>query len=132
MNQITPQQPPRQRMAKVRGTPLEKRYYAWLHRECVCCLTQYPVFQIAHTGPKFAMSRKGPLRSCLPLRFELHIIEEAGRKAFWERVGIPDHLDWADRLYEIFKSDQDPRDLLMDMHDKANLFEVAAMLRGTK
>jgi hypothetical protein len=126
---ITPRGPLGQKPPKERFTPLERRYYAWLHSNCVCCLTAYPELHIAHTGKK-AMGKKAPLKTCLPIRYELHLVEEKRREWFWEQVGITDYLDWAVRLYDIFEGDDDPRTLLADMFAKSNKTALAAMLKG--
>ncbi len=122
MNNIT-RQPIYQKTPQTRFTPEERRYYAWLHAECTCCLTDWPEFHIAHTGNWVdgkGMSIKSGLHTCLPLRFELHLVEEKNRGEFWHHAGINCHLDWARRLHEIYLSGQDPRDLLADMQAKAN------------
>lgn len=128
MKQITPR-PIYQKTKSLRGTPTEKRYYKWLHQAGVCCLTGYTPFEIAHTGKK-AMSLKAPLWTCLPLQSRLHWHEEKARDAFWQGAGYPDHLDWAERLYDHFTTGQDPLVLLMDMAEQANREFIAKILRG--
>lgn len=133
MNQQSPRGPLGQKQPKQRGTPLERRYYKWLHRMCFCVLTGNPTFEIAHTGGLSegkGMGRKSRLETCLPLIRPLHVIEERQRRTFWAEVGFPDHLDWAARLYDIFEAKDDPMSLLMDMNDRANIPAIAAMLKG--
>lgn len=115
----------------LRGTTLEKRYFRWMHDNVSCVLTGYRPFEIAHTGGLLegkGMARKSALWTCLPIRRELHLIEERNRREFWERVGFPDHLDWAARLYDIFEKHDDPLSLLMDMQDRASRGEIIRML----
>lgn len=122
--------PPRQKERSLRGTPAEKRYYSWLHRECVCCLTLQPEFDIAHTGTLLdgkGMGRKAALWTCLPLTRKLHIAEERGRARFWENVGHNPTV-WAARLYDIFEDQGDPKPLLWDMHENANLQYISELL----
>ena len=132
MTRIVTPQPIFQKTPNLRGTPLERRYYKWLHENCACCLTMQPEFDICHTGGLTegkGMGRKAAIKTCLPLIRKLHLTEEAGRERFWEAVGIPDYLAWAERLFDLFETDQSPEDLLMDMHERANLIEVARMMR---
>lgn len=122
-----------QKTPNLRGTTLEKRYNRWLHDNCSCVLTGYRPFEIAHTGGLSegkGMGRKSALHTCLPLRKELHLIEEKSRETFWAEVGFPDHLAWAERLYDIFEAHDDPMALLMDMHERTNIIAVTEMLRG--
>lgn len=119
-----------QKQIKERFTPLEGRYYAWLHLNGMCCLTGYKPFEIAHTGKKHT-AMKAPLRTCLLLRKELHMLQEKYRAEFWDGAGFPDsdRFDWSIRLFEMFEKNEDPTPLLMDMAGRANrdyLMEVLA------
>jgi hypothetical protein len=131
MNMIPPQGELRQRVKSQRFTPEERAYFAWLgwQNDGECCLTGYPAFEIAHTGPK-AMGLKSPLNTCLPIRCELHLLEERRRLTFWEQVGFPDHLQWAADLYECHKANGNPMDVLQDMHRQADRVIIADMLRN--
>lgn len=114
---------PKSKDRSQRFTAAERNYFAWMHRECTCCLTGYPEFEIAHTGGLSegkGTSRKSWLNTCLPIRKELHLVEERNRSEFWSRAGFEDHLAWADRLHEIYTTEQDPNDLVADMQDLAN------------
>ncbi len=117
MNQVFAKTPNR------RGTLIEKNYYRWLHQNAACCLTGYTPFEIAHTGGLSegkGTGRKSNLETCLPLRLELHRHEEQGREKFWQLAGFPDHLAWAERLFDIFEANDDPTTLLWDMQERAN------------
>lgn len=118
-----------QKATNYRFTPLERRYYAWLHDKCRCVLTGYTFVEIAHTGKK-SMALKAPISTCLPIRPELHLIEERQRAEFWKAVGFPDHIEWAERLFDIFEARDCPEALLMDMNERANIVAIANMLRG--
>ena len=86
-----------------RGTPTEKRYYAFL-TGLPCCLSgRTDAVQRAHTGPKF-MGRKSALWTVFPLQHVLHLAEEANRLDFWT-FALPgqDHLAWAERLFGNFE-----------------------------
>lgn len=111
------------RQPSQRHTPQEKAYYAWMHDRCTCCLTGSPEFHIAHTdglAQGTGMAQKASLSTCLPLVHLLHLEEEKGRERFWQNAGIPDYLAWAERLYDLFETNQRPDDLLLDMQDRAN------------
>lgn len=127
MSIIRPQGELRQREKTKRFTPEEKAYFKWLHEHACCCLTGYPLFDIAHTGKK-AMALKAPLPTCLPLRRELHLIEERARGRFWEQVGLPDHIQWANRLYRAYESGEMPMGTISGMLRQADRTIIADML----
>lgn len=127
MNMIPPQGKPRQRTPSQRGTPAEKSYYEWIGKGATCCLTNYPAFEIAHTGKKH-MALKSPLNTLLPIRLELHKIEERVRDTFWEQVGFSDYAIWAIDLYQCYKSGGEPMDVLQDMQRQADRTIIADML----
>ena len=103
-----------------RHTAKERAYYAYLHRDPLCCLTgQTHGVQVAHTGPK-AMALKAPLSSCLPILHSLHDFEERHRAEFWVNAGFPDHLAWAERLFDLFETSQPKEPLIYDMIARAN------------
>lgn len=125
--------PPRQKQPNLRGTLIDKRYNAWMHLNCVCCLTGYTVFENAHTGGVAegkGMGRKAPVWTILPLRKELHMIEESARDKFWAAVGFPDHLDWAKKFFEYFEAGFEPDPLLLAMNRIADKPVLISMLRG--
>ena len=122
-------EPVEQKAEPYRFTPEERAYFKWLHQTCLCCLTGYPVFELAHTGRKH-MALKSHPSTVLPIRHELHLYEERNRALFWREVNIPDYKDWALRLYEIWEKREDPMGLLLDMQDKANKHFIAQILRG--
>ena len=114
-----------------RHTPEERAFNRWLHSGGTCCLTDYPYFHIAHTGglPEGkGMGVKSWLGTGLPLRFELHLIEERTRETFWEQVGFADYLKWAEKLYDCHNAGGDPQDILQDMHRQADRTIIADML----
>jgi len=129
MTRIIPTQSVRQKEPNLRFTATERAYYTWLHDSCACCLTGSTPIHCAHTGPK-AMARKAPLKTVLPLHHGLHIAEERNRRWFWEGAGIPDHLDFAERLFDLFETNQSPDDLLADMQARADRGFIATILRG--
>ena len=122
MNRVTPM-PLRQKEPTLRGTSIERRYFIWMHAKTSCIGTlQWPI-EVAHTGglqEGKGMGRKAHLWTCIPLIRALHLEEEKNRPLFWERIGYPDHLTWAERLYDIFEADDDPSALIWDMHEGAN------------
>lgn len=121
----------RQRQKSTRFTPAERAFNKWLHTEGTCCLTDYPQFHIAHVGGLSegkGMSEKSFLGTALPLRFELHLLEERTRLTFWEQVGFPDYLKWAADLYEVHKEGGHPQDILQDMHRQADRSIISDML----
>lgn len=131
MSMVTPRPLLGQKVKSLRHTGIERRYYKWLHDNCCCVLTGYKPFDIAHTGGLSqgkGMATKAALHTCLPLRRELHLIEERSRKDFWAQVGLPDHLAWAERLYDNFETGDDPTTLLLDMQEQANRSVIASML----
>lgn len=90
-----------------RFTALEKRIYKFHHDHGACALTGYKPFELAHVSSVQdgkGVGRKGPLELIIPLRKELHEIEERSRDAFWQSVGLDDETenrrDYAVRLYE--------------------------------
>ena len=128
---LIPKQP------NLRGTPLERRYFAWLGG-FPCCLSQRPDgVQLAHTGDvttgKGVGFKTGP-DTVLPLHHALHAMEEKGRQWFWSGALGESPLPWAERLFDIFEKDdrEGAEILLMDMHEQADkaflrmLFERAA------
>lgn len=128
MNRVLPQGEVRQRIPSERFTPQEKRYYKWLHEGGgECCLTAQPKFEIAHTGKKHG-PMKAPLNTCLPIIRGLHIIEERMRLIFWEQVGFPDYLDWAERLHDCHIEGGHPMDVLQEMQRQADRTIIADML----
>ena len=126
--------PPRQKQTTLRGTSLEADYYEWLRQPMVgqCCLTGSPHFDLAHTAHGVAegkgMSRKGPLQSVLPLRRELHMIEESKGARFWEFVELPDYRVWAERLFEHFEQRLDPTEIFQDMQELSRRNHVRELL----
>lgn len=125
-------QPIFQKTASARGTTLEARYYYWLHSWETCCLSGRPDIEVAHTGGYAqgkSMSRKAALETCLPIASALHRAEERDRVGFWEGVGLPDYLDWAQRLFDIFEANGDPRPLFADMQALADRGFMMGILR---
>ncbi|MDP5216731.1 hypothetical protein Q5Y75_05830 [Ruegeria sp. 2205SS24-7] len=135
MSRITPQFPPAQKVRTMRGSTEEKRYYKWLHLNCVCCLSGRIDIELAHTGGPAegkGMSRKAALWTVLPLSKPLHHAEERNRREFWKNVGIPypQHIEWAERLYDHFTKQDDPTALLADMQARANRAFLAQILEA--
>ena len=110
-----------------RFTALETRFNKWMHRECVCCVTGQPVFEIAHTGRK-GMAYKSRLKTCLPLILLLHLIEERERPTFWVDVGLPDYTEYAAKLFECFERGECPQMLLQEMNGKVDRDYVRILL----
>ena len=128
---------PRRKAERERFTPKERRFNAWMHDYGRCCLSARPDFEIAHTGRiehGKGMARKASLNTCLPLQWLLHKAEERDREGFWSNAGFPgnDRFAWSERLFDIFEAGDDPTDLLMDMHERADLLFVGGILRGSK
>lgn len=115
----------------LRFTNAERQFFTWAHDNCVCCLTGQPEFQMAHTGRKYT-ALKSPPWTCLPITHQLHLAEERDRKGFWEGVGFPDHLIWAERLWDHFTTGQNPTALLMDMRDRANKDFIVSILENAQ
>lgn len=124
-------QSPVQKTDNMRGTATERRYFAWLATWGQCCVSGRLDFDLAHTGGTGrgkGMGRKSHLSTVLPLARPLHVVEEQNRELFWARIGIPDRLDWAARLYDIFEAGDDPTSLFLDMQGKADRGFMAGIL----
>ena len=125
---------PYQKQGTLRGSPTETAYFKWLREPLVgqCCLTGSPYFDLAHTAHGVAqgkgMGRKGPLDSVLPLKRPLHAIEESKGAEFWAAVGLPDHLAWAERLFEHFEQRLDPTEIFQDMQELSSRSVVRELL----
>lgn len=120
---------------RTRHTAMEKAYFAWVRDTCVCCLTGQPTFEISHTGSLAhgkGMAVKAVPWTCLPIIRALHVVEERGRDAFWREVGLPDHIEWAVRLYDIFEKREDPTPLLLDAQARANRPFIISILEKAK
>lgn len=127
MNVITRRGQPIEKEMNYRGTTTEKRYYAWWHESGTCCVTGQPFIEVAHTGKKH-MSLKAPLWTCLGLIEPLHVYEEKNRKLFWRTVGLPDHLDWAKKLWDCFLAWEYPDAILAEMQGRVDRDYVRSIL----
>ena len=67
------------------------------------------------------MAQKACISTILPLQNALHLAEESGRDAFWQKALGESPVPWAKRMLDLFeKDDRLGADLLLaDMHDKA-------------
>ncbi|MEO0343060.1 MAG: hypothetical protein AAF198_06440 [Pseudomonadota bacterium] len=123
MNVILP------KSSNYRGTDLEKQVYSFHHEFGSCCLTGFTRFELAHVSgveDGKGTGRKGPLHLILPLRKELHMIEEMGRNWFWRTVGIDygegGRKDYARILYDCIEAREviQYKNVLYDIQSKAN------------
>ena len=122
------------KQSNLRGHSVEMRYMSWLHNHGTCCLSGRIDIEIAHTGGLAqgkGLGRKANLSTCLPLSRPLHHAEERSRAEFWTRAGFPNnqHLDFAERLYDLFETNQPPADLFADMQAQADRAFLAEILR---
>jgi hypothetical protein len=125
-------QKPYQKEGTKRFTAEEQAYYEWLH-QFECIVTGYHPFEIAHTGgiaEGKGMSRKAHLETCLPLRRELHLIEEADSERFWTAIGLPHYLKLAKSLHEYFIKDENPLLFIRAVQDEVRRDVVFQMMRG--
>ena len=114
-----------------RGSPLERRYYAWMHLNCTCCVTGQPTFEAAHTGGLSegkGMGRKANVNTCLPLIKALHVRDEEARKTFWRTVGITDYRRQAAKLFDLFVAGKCPEAHIEAMQARVDQQYVAALL----
>ncbi|WP_226552938.1 hypothetical protein [Celeribacter naphthalenivorans] len=112
----------------------ERKYFRWLHSFGMCCLSGRPDIEIAHTGGLAegkGTGLKALVQTSLPLARALHHFEERNRADFWERAGFPDHIAWAQRLFDIWEKGGDRYEaeaLLRDMQDRASRAFLAEIL----
>jgi hypothetical protein len=110
-----------------RYSAAERDYFRWLHSFGQCCLSGRPEIDIAHTGglkEGKGMGLKAVVETSLPLHWLLHRHEERYRDRFWRMAGFPDHIAWAQRLYDIYEKGGDRYEaeaLLRDMQDRASI-----------
>lgn len=124
-----------QKLKSMRGSTEERKYNWWLHSLGECCLTGRQDIELAHTGTHAegkGMSRKAAVWTILPLSRALHHAEERNRAEFWQQAGFPypEHIHWAERLYDHFTKREDPSALLADMQAKANRSFLQQVLGG--
>lgn len=124
-----------QKLRSMRGSTEEKKYFWWLHSVGQCCLTGRHDFELAHTGTQAegkGMARKAALWTVLPLSRPLHHAEERNRAEFWQNAGFPypQHIHWAERLYDIWNKREDPTPLFLDMAAQANRQYLQQILGG--
>ena len=131
MSRVATKGPPPAKVSNLRGSTVETRYYKWLHLNCTCCVTGQPAFDIAHTGGLAqgkGMSRKAWLQTCLPLIRPLHRLEEGKSEFFWPTVGLPNYLDDALALYQMFERGISPDADLEAMQGRIDQEYVATLL----
>ena len=123
MNALLPKSP------NLRGSTKEKKVYRWHHEFGSCVLTGYKPFELAHVSgveDGKGIGRKGPLEYILPLRKELHMIEELGRAWFWRCAGIDDEhenrRDYARNMFSCIETGDllQYENLIGDIQYKAN------------
>lgn len=123
----------------VRFSTAEKAYFNFMHLNGTCFLTGYSPFQLIHMRMVYDQSGVGSKpdgAECLPMRFELHRIQEAwGNEEFFAAAGFEfgsdnDPIEWAKRLYKAYPNVERFQSHLRDMQQIADRSFIIELLEN--